>query len=120
MRVRLEVTGPPVDVDARAASRSLAGDFVAEDEGEIVGSIHVHASGHGFGEIGMMVRQDRRGRGVGTALMAAAIAWASRRLAIQHMPHAASRISAPATTPRDNNQSGVSQMVSLDIVRSGG
>ena len=66
---------PPVDVEARAARWSLEGDFVAEDDGEIVGSIHVHASGHGFGEIGMMVAQDRRGRGVGTALMEAAIAW---------------------------------------------
>lgn len=70
---------PPVDVEARAASWSLEGDFVAEVDGEVVGSIHVHASGHGFGEIGMMVAKDRRGRGVGTALMEAAIDWARER-----------------------------------------
>jgi RimJ/RimL family protein N-acetyltransferase len=67
---------PPVDVEARAAKWALDGDFVAEVQGEIVGEIHVGTSGHGFGEIGMMVACDWRGRGVGTALMEHAIAWA--------------------------------------------
>jgi RimJ/RimL family protein N-acetyltransferase len=69
-------TEPPVDVEARAASWKLDGDFVAEVEGKLVGSLHVDASRHGFGEIGMAVARDWRGRGVGSALMVAAIEWA--------------------------------------------
>jgi ribosomal protein S18 acetylase RimI-like enzyme len=69
-------TEPPVDVEARAATWKLEGDFVAESEGTLVGSLHVDASRHGFGEIGMAVARDWRGRGVGSALMAAAIEWA--------------------------------------------
>jgi ribosomal protein S18 acetylase RimI-like enzyme len=69
-------TEPPVDIDARAASWILEGDFVAESDGEIVGSIHVQPSKHGYGEIGMAVRSGWRGRGIGTALMEAAIEWA--------------------------------------------
>jgi RimJ/RimL family protein N-acetyltransferase len=38
--------------------------------------IHVEASRHGFGEFGMLVDREWRGRGVGSALIQAAIAWA--------------------------------------------
>lgn len=69
-------TEPPVDVEARAATWLLEGDLVAEVAGAIVGSIHVQPSKHGYGEIGMAVQSDWRGRGVGTALMVAAIDWA--------------------------------------------
>jgi RimJ/RimL family protein N-acetyltransferase len=69
-------TEPPVDVEARAASWRLEGTFVAVAGDEIVGSIHVDASRHGFGEIGMAVAREWRGRGVGSALLAAAIDWA--------------------------------------------
>jgi RimJ/RimL family protein N-acetyltransferase len=72
-------TEPPVDVDARAATWSLDGDFLAEAAGEVVGSIHVDASRHGYGEIGMAVAREWRGRGVGSALMVAAIDWARER-----------------------------------------
>jgi len=67
---------PPVDVEARAASWTLDGTLVADADGEIVGSLHVEQSRHGFGEIGMAVAREWRGRGVGSALLAAAIDWA--------------------------------------------
>ncbi|MDX6452831.1 MAG: hypothetical protein QOH16_2880 [Gaiellaceae bacterium] len=69
-------TEPPVDVEARAASWTLDGLLVAVADGEVIGSIHVGTSGHGFGEIGMAVAREWRGRGVGSALMEAAIDWA--------------------------------------------
>lgn len=69
-------TEPPVDVEARAASWTLDGMLVAVAGPELVGSIHVDASRHGFGEIGMAVVREWRGRGVGSALLAAAIDWA--------------------------------------------
>jgi len=69
-------TEPPVDVEARAASWTLEGTLVAVDGDEILGSVHVEASRHGFGELGMAVARDRRGQGVGSALLAAAIDWA--------------------------------------------
>jgi ribosomal protein S18 acetylase RimI-like enzyme len=68
-------TEPPVDVQARAASWTLEGTFVAAAGAEIVGSIHVAPTRHGFGELGMAVAREWRGRGVGSALLAAAIDW---------------------------------------------
>lgn len=83
---------PPVDVEARAASWSLDGDFVAEADGEIVGQLHVYANRyHGYGEIGMAVARDWRGRGVGAALVQAAIDWARaeglHKLTLDVFPH---------------------------------
>jgi ribosomal protein S18 acetylase RimI-like enzyme len=72
-------TEPPVDIDERAASWTLDGSLVAVAGREIVGSIHVDASRHGFGEVGMAVARDWRGRGVGSALLGAAIEWARVR-----------------------------------------
>jgi ribosomal protein S18 acetylase RimI-like enzyme len=66
-------TEPPVDVDARAAGWGLDGTLVAVAGTELVGTIHVEASRHGFGEIGMLVAREWRGRGVGSALLSAAI-----------------------------------------------
>jgi ribosomal protein S18 acetylase RimI-like enzyme len=69
-------TEPPVDVEARAASWTLDGVLVAVAGAEIVGSVHVDRSRHGFGEINIMVAREWRGRGVGSALLATAIEWA--------------------------------------------
>jgi RimJ/RimL family protein N-acetyltransferase len=84
-------TEPPVDVEARAARWTLDGDFLAEVDGEPIGSIHVECSRHGFGEIGMAVLKEWRGRGVGSALLAAAIEWARaeglHKLSLSVFPH---------------------------------
>jgi RimJ/RimL family protein N-acetyltransferase len=89
-------TEPPVDIAARAASFDLRGSFVAEAEREIVGSLHVMVSSHGFGEVGMAVARAWRGRGVGTALMKAAIEWAREqrlhKLSLSVFPHNAAAI----------------------------
>jgi RimJ/RimL family protein N-acetyltransferase len=72
-------TEPPVDIKARAASWTLDGTFVAVADDEIVGSVHVERSRHGFGEFGMAVAREWRGRGVGSALLATAIEWARQQ-----------------------------------------
>lgn len=82
---------PPIDVEARAASWNLDGSLVAVSNGTIVGSIHIDRSRFGFGEIGMAVSRDRRGRGVGSALLAAAVDWAREqglhKLSLSVFPH---------------------------------
>jgi ribosomal protein S18 acetylase RimI-like enzyme len=72
-------TEPPVDVEERATNWTLDGTFLAVADGAVVGLLHVEASRFGFGEIGMMVAHDWRRRGVGSALMTAAMDWARER-----------------------------------------
>lgn len=68
-------TEPPVGVEERAAlfARSAAESIVAVADGRIVGMLHVEVSRFGFGELGMLVDRGWRGRGVGSALVQAAI-----------------------------------------------
>jgi ribosomal protein S18 acetylase RimI-like enzyme len=90
-------TEPPVDVEAWAAKWHLEGTLVAVAGGELVGSLSVEASRFGVGEIGMAVAREWRGRGVGSALLTAAIAWARERglhkLSLSVFPHNAAAIS---------------------------
>ena len=67
---------PPVDLEQRTAqfARSAAAAHVAVDGSAIIGTIHVEAGRFGTGDVGMLVDGDWRGRGVGTALLEAAIA----------------------------------------------
>jgi RimJ/RimL family protein N-acetyltransferase len=82
---------PPIDVDQLAAGWRIEGTLVALSQGALVGEIRVDPSWMGFGDIGMMVAAQWRGRGVGSALLAAAIDWARARglhkLALSVFPH---------------------------------
>jgi putative acetyltransferase len=64
---------PPVDLELRAAYWNLDWTLVAVADGEPVGLVFVIETPFGFGELGMCVAAAWRGRGVGTALVAAAI-----------------------------------------------
>jgi RimJ/RimL family protein N-acetyltransferase len=84
-------TEPPVDVAARAESWTLPGTLVAVWGGDVVGSIHVAPSRFGSGEIGMAVAREWRGRGIGAALLHAAIDWSREnglhKLNLSVFPH---------------------------------
>jgi RimJ/RimL family protein N-acetyltransferase len=64
--------------------------FLAEADGAIIGDLGMEVRG-GRAELGMAILQPWRGRGVGSALMEAAIAWARARdldkIALQVWPH---------------------------------
>jgi RimJ/RimL family protein N-acetyltransferase len=82
---------PPIDIERRAAGWDLDRTLVAVAAGEIVGALSIDDTPFGFGELGMFVAADSRGRGVGTALVAAAIESARARglhkLALSVFPH---------------------------------
>ena len=74
-------TEPPVDIDERAAlfARSFGASVVAVAGSQLIGMLHLEVTRHGFGEISMLVDRGWRGRGVGSALMQAAIGLAHER-----------------------------------------
>jgi RimJ/RimL family protein N-acetyltransferase len=84
-------TEPPVDVEARAASWHLDGTIVAVADGNVVGSIHLELSRHGYAELGMALAREWRGRGIGSKLLEAAIDWArehgAHKLILGVWPH---------------------------------
>jgi RimJ/RimL family protein N-acetyltransferase len=71
-------TEPPVDIDARSEefARTAEASVIAEAGGRIVGHAHVERDRFGAGEFGILIDAGWRGRGVGSALMLAAIEWA--------------------------------------------
>ncbi len=70
-------TEPPVDVAQLAARFAANADTavvaVAVAGPRLVGMLNLHPNRHGFADLGMLVDRDWRGRGVGTALVDAAI-----------------------------------------------
>ena len=89
-------TEPPVDIEERAGRWTLEGTFVAVGAGEVVGQLHVAPSKAGYGELGMAIAREWRGRGVGSALMVAGIDWAREqglhKLSLGVWPHNAAAI----------------------------
>lgn len=71
--------------------RTDAEIFVADDGGRVVGELGIEVAGYGVAEFGMMVATDGRGRGIGSALLQAAIDWArqhgAHKVALQVWPH---------------------------------
>jgi len=86
-------TEPPVDVAARTKqfAASIDGTILAVAAGDLVGSLHVDASRFGVGDLGMAVARPWRGRGVGSALLTAAIEKARseglHKLSLEVFPH---------------------------------
>jgi RimJ/RimL family protein N-acetyltransferase len=84
---------PPVDIEEHTVmfARTLDSCAVAVADGRIIGMLHVRASRHGFGELGMHVDRGWRGRGVGAALVQAAISRARgqglHKLCLEVFPH---------------------------------
>jgi RimJ/RimL family protein N-acetyltransferase len=75
---------------AEAAGNQAAGNQAGNQVGKQVGQLVVRAQ-RGLGDIGMLVAADWRGRGVGSALLAAGVGWAREhdlyKLTLQLWPH---------------------------------
>ena len=65
--------------------------FVAESGGELVGHLWMDLAGYGVAHLGMLVAAGWRGRGVGSALLAAGLDWArdagAHKVALEVWPH---------------------------------
>lgn len=67
------------------------GAFVAEAAGGVIGHLGIVRRRYGVADLGMMVAEGWRGRGVGSALLAAGLGWAreagAHKVALQVWPH---------------------------------
>lgn len=87
----------PIDHDARRRHRDERRDsgrfasFVAVAGERVVGHLTIERASYGVADLGMVVDERWRGRGVGTALMECAIEWAraagAHKVALQMWPH---------------------------------
>jgi RimJ/RimL family protein N-acetyltransferase len=85
----------PLDLDHDRAWHTAAVEkgsmFVAEAEGRIIGVVGIEVPRYLVADLGMMVADGWRGRGVGSALLEQAITYAreqgAHKLALQHWPH---------------------------------
>jgi putative acetyltransferase len=81
---------------AEALDKERAAILVAEAGGRIVGHLGMDLAGYGVADFGMLVADRWRGRGVGSALLRAAIDWAreagAHKVALQVWPHNAAAI----------------------------
>jgi len=95
-------TEAPIDRIGRRAmyeksiQRSDAEFFVADEGGNLLGILGMEVQGYGVAEFGMMVDAAARGRGVGGALLSAAVEWArehgAHKVALQVWPDNAAAI----------------------------
>jgi RimJ/RimL family protein N-acetyltransferase len=64
---------------------------VTVNDGRIIGDLGIEKASYGVADLGMLVDDAWRGRGVGSGLLAAAIAWArsvgAHKVALQMWPH---------------------------------
>jgi putative acetyltransferase len=90
----------PIDHEARRRHREQRrtepGQFasfvaVTVSDGEIIGQLTIETAGYGVADLGMVVDERWRGRGVGSALLERAIQWArdagAHKIALQMWPH---------------------------------
>jgi RimJ/RimL family protein N-acetyltransferase len=88
-RYAARLTDPAHYLSVAELTEPVAG---AGDPGTVVGQLHLAVARYGVAELGMSVSAAVRGRGIGRALLADAIAWAEGRpdvhkLALQVWPH---------------------------------
>jgi putative acetyltransferase len=87
----------PVDTGRRRRYLAEALDdehalvLVADAGGSVVGELGMTLAGYGVADLGMLVADDWRGRGIGTALLEAGLDWArqagAHKVALQVWPH---------------------------------
>ena len=91
-------TEPPIDRDerrprweAQVNDESKGVSFMAEADGRMIGCLGLQLTPHGVADLGMFIADGWRGRGVGSALMDAAIEWAraspAHKIALSLWPH---------------------------------